>query len=324
MTDIQGAARAASNNHVKIDTQKVEQDASWLGARLSEKSTYGGLTVIVALLLPFLAKFVPSLADANAATIVNYISMMGMGLGGLICVLCKEKNSPDAKAGGAPFDSAKAVIAFFPIAAAGVVMFGAHPAHAAARHPKIVAKNVAKIVARVPMPKADPRLAGLYDTTKAPPSNSGGSTQLSATQVQQNPLLLLNNFVTTDLQAALADANAQTPPDTVAANCYSALLALKTNPAFALPSSQVAGAFTAIQKGRDLKAQLANLASPTGPLANLNAACAAWVNDNITTLIAVGGAVGLVANPVGATTAATGAVAAFNAQILGFLAALPK
>ncbi len=195
-----------------------------------------------------------------------------------------------------------------------VVMQLFAPPHAAAA----VRHRHHAVASTVPVPAADPR--PLYDATQPP-----AGKQLTSQQVEQNPLILLQNIATSDLTAALADAQAQTPPDAVAAQCYQALLNLKNNPAFALPSGQVVGAFTAIQKGRDLKTQLANLASPTGPLANLNAACAAWTQDNVATLIAIGGAVGLIANPAGASAAAAGAFAAFNAQILAFLAVLaPK
>lgn len=178
--------------------------------------------------------------------------------------------------------------------------------------------------ATVPLPAAKPA------TTTAP------AAKLTVTQIQQNPFVLLENIATADLQAALADANAQTCPatspsgtatpcpDTVGVNCYTALLALKSNPAFALPSGSIPGVFTAIQKGRDLKTQLANLVSPQGPLANLNAQCAAWTQDNIATLIAIGGAVGLVANPVGLTATVGGAAAGLPAAMAAFLAAIPK
>ena len=163
-------------------------------------------------------------------------------------------------------------------------------------------------------------------TPSAPAATSAPSApaKLTAAQIQQNPFVLLENLANADLTAALADANAQVPPDTVGANCYSALISLKSNPAFALPTGGVPGVFTAIQKGRDLKVQLANIVSPNGPLANLNAACAAWTQDNIATLIAIGGAVGLVANPVGLTATVGGAAAGLPAAMAAFLAAIPK
>ena len=49
-------------------------------------------------------------------------------------------------------------------------------------------------------------------------------TKVTLQAAQQNPLLALQTFTVTDLQNALADAQAQTPPDVVAAQCYTALI----------------------------------------------------------------------------------------------------
>lgn len=110
------------------------------------------------------------------------------------------------------------------------------------------------------------------------------------TSASTDPLASLKAFTVTDLQSALADAQAQTPPDQVAANCYQALIPLvqsqSTNP---LPSA--AGAFSAFQKGRDV-GTIAQAGIPAG----LNIACAPLVIDTQQTLaklgiIAAGGAV---------------------------------
>ena len=100
-------------------------------------------------------------------------------------------------------------------------------------------------------------------TTPAPASvaaapASGG--QLTAAQVQTNPLLLLQKFSLADLQAALLDAQAQTPPDATSIPCYQALITLVGSPINSpLPTSP--GLFLALQKARDVKAYLANLQS---------------------------------------------------------------
>jgi hypothetical protein len=164
---------------------------------------------------------------------------------------------------------------------------------------------------------ADPAMADNLPKRAAPPT-APGKQSLTANDIQQNPLVLLDQLAITDLQNALADANAQTPPDTAAANCYTALLALKASPAFSAPPAG-SGVFYGIQKGRDLEAQIATLASPNGPLAQLNNACAAWTQSNLQTLIAIGGAVGLVANPAGAAAS----VASVPAAIAAFIAAHP-
>lgn len=142
--------------------------------------------------------------------------------------------------------------------------------------------------------------------------------RLTAQQAVQNPLELLKRFTTDDLKAAIADAKGQNPPDKIAETCYEALLALVTSDV-ANPLPQQAGIFSALQKARDAKGMLAQLQSPTGPLASLNAACAPLVLDVQNTLIGLGVAVGLVANPAGGVVALAGLPAA----VASFLA-LPK
>ena len=71
----------------------VKQEMSWLASRMEEKSTYAGLTVVVSLLLPVVAKYVPVLASADATSIVNNISMIGIGLGGLLAIAFPERKA---------------------------------------------------------------------------------------------------------------------------------------------------------------------------------------------------------------------------------------
>lgn len=137
-------------------------------------------------------------------------------------------------------------------------------------------------------------------------------------QVQTNPLLLIQQFSVTDLNAAIADAQAQTPPDAVAAGCYQAILTVVNSPA-SNPLPAGVGVFQAIQKARDAKALLANLQSPTGPLATINNACAPIILDAQNTLVMLGVTAGLVDNPAGATATLAG----LPAVIAAFLA-LPK
>jgi hypothetical protein len=134
--------------------------------------------------------------------------------------------------------------------------------------------------------------------------------------VQTNPLLLLQKFSAADLQAALADAQAQTPPDATSIPCYTALLALVNSPINnPLPTSP--GLFLALQKARDVKAFLANLQSPNGQLSNLNIACGPLVVDVNATLLALGVATGVV---VGTGGIVLPALPAFG----GLLTLLPK
>jgi len=145
------------------------------------------------------------------------------------------------------------------------------------------------------------------------------AAKVTTAQATANPLLLLQTFTETDLNAALADAQAQTPPDAPAVTCYTAVLAIvKTNVANPLPTT--AGAFSALQKARDAKAMIGSLQAPNGPLAVLNNACAPLVMDAQNTLIALGVAVGLIANPI---TSVPVAAAGLPAAIATFLA-LPK
>lgn len=147
-----------------------------------------------------------------------------------------------------------------------------------------------------------------------------GKKQLTTTEVQENPLLLLETFTESDLTQAIADANAQNPPDVAASTCYNALL--KTIKTLSVPTAtegQV-GAFTALQKARDAKAFALNLLSPTGPMAELNTACAPLVIDAQNTLLMLGVTAGAIANPVGGAAAVVGLPAA----VAAFLAVLPK
>lgn len=152
--------------------------------------------------------------------------------------------------------------------------------------------------------------------TKAAAPASG---KLTITQAQQNPLAVIQQFTAADLNNALTDANAQNPPDTVAAACYTALLTVVNSPINnPLPSSP--GAFLLFQKGRDLQALLANLQSPTGPLASVNTACAPLILSAQNTLIQLG-----IINGGIAAVAATGGAALTAFPLLSqLLAALPK
>jgi hypothetical protein len=212
---------------------------------------------------------------------VKDISEIGMGLGGLIAIFLPEvKKAVNGATAAASTDRGQAVaIAALCVTAACTFVVPALAANkAAAPQPKVAA-----------------------------------SSKPTVAQAQQNPLVVLQRFTVADLQAALADAQAQTPPDTVAVNCYTALIPfVQSQVQNPLPSG--AGAFQALQKARDAKAYLANIQSPTGPLAGLNTACAPLVLDVQNTLVTLGVSVGVIANPVGAAATLSGlpaAVAAF-------------
>lgn len=137
--------------------------------------------------------------------------------------------------------------------------------------------KMAAIQAPVPVPRAKPAI----------------SPKITQTAAQQNPAAVLQQFTLSDLQNALADAQAQVPPDMIAANCYQQLITVVQSPAVNPLPSQL-GAFSAFQKARDLKNMVVALQTPNGPLAQLNMACAPLVVDVQTTLInlgVIGGAV---------------------------------
>lgn len=113
---------------------------------------------------------------------------------------------------------------------------------------------------------------------------AGSVSQAAATN---NPLLALQTFTVNDIQAALDDANAQTPPDQAAINCYTALIPIVQS-GVANPLPKGLGGFQLLQKLRDAKAAAANIQSPSGPLAQLNIACAPLVLDVQNTLIQLG------------------------------------
>lgn len=115
-------------------------------------------------------------------------------------------------------------------------------------------------------------------------SPAGKVTQAAAVN---NPLAALQTFTVDDLQAALTDAQAQVPPDQAAINCYTALIPI-VQTGVANPLPQGLGGFQLLQKLRDAKAAAANIQSPSGPLAQLNIACAPLVLDVQNTLIQLG------------------------------------
>lgn len=151
-----------------------------------------------------------------------------------------------------------------------------------------------KVQHKVPMPRPQPSASALaaFASTQAP------AKQLTAAQVQANPIALGQQFTVADLQAAIDDANAQVPPDTIATACYAAIMPIVQagvpNP---LPAGP--GVFQAAQKVRDAQHFVANLQSPTGPLANLVSSCAQWTLDGVNLWVMIGAKVGLVASTAG-------------------------
>lgn len=122
--------------------------------------------------------------------------------------------------------------------------------------------------------------AGHLSVSPAPTGTITASVAPAASQAPVDPLSQLASFTISDLQAASADAKAQTPPDETAYRCYDFLAGviptLKPN-----VGNIKLGAFIAFQKARDL----ANgTTSNSGFLKSLNLACAPLVIDSQTVI----------------------------------------
>ncbi len=148
---------------------------------------------------------------------------------------------------------------------------------------------------------------------QAPTGTQIASAAPAAPQGPSDPIGQLAAFTVSDLQAASADAKAQTPPDTTASQCYDFLAGVIPTLQPPTPGNIKLGAFIAFQKARDL----ANgTTSNSGFLKQLNIACAPLVFDANLTLARLG--------LVSAGTAATGGALAPFAGALGPIgAALP-
>lgn len=84
MTDGQGAAKAAPN----FTQAQAEREISWLGARLREPSTYAGLGTLASA-----AAFFHLIPAGSGIDLVKYVTMVGMGIGGVIAIALPEKGS---------------------------------------------------------------------------------------------------------------------------------------------------------------------------------------------------------------------------------------
>ncbi len=174
---------------------------------------------------------------------------------------------------------AKVALAFFALLLASLLMMA--PASAQQQRKPLSLVHVAAA------PKAKPPVAAAQAPAPAiaVPAPARGSKQLTVAQAQQNPIAVIQQFALVDLQNALADAT--TNNDTQGMACWTAMIALVQNPAInLLPNAP--GGFLLFQKARDLQAMLANLQSPTGPLAPVSTACAPLIISAENTLIQLG------------------------------------
>ncbi len=146
----------------------------------------------------------------------------------------------------------------------------------------LLASPVVAAPKAVPIPPARPAPQVLWDPLHL---FTPGATP------QSDPIKALQAFTVEDLQAALADASAQTPPDTTAATCYAALIpVVQTNVKNPLPAG--VGGFQAFQKARDLIANANEVkANLTGGA--LNTACAPLVLSAQNTILMLATKVGV-------------------------------
>lgn len=106
-----------------------------------------------------------------------------------------------------------------------------------------------------------------------------------------NPLATLQTFTVTDLQAALADAQAHN--DTVAATCYAALIPAVQSVPSLLPTATPKGGFSAFQAARDAVSGV-QTTLPNGIRA-LNVPCAPLLVDATQTIVGIAAKVGITA-----------------------------
>lgn len=205
-------------------------------------------------------------------------------------------------------------------AASTPVFISEHDAWLASQKPQPQKPQRRIMVAQTAAPAASPPIIFSKVKTAAPATPAAApAAKITTAQAQQNPLLVLQQFSAADLQNALNDANAQTPPDTVSAACWSALLTLVNNP-INNPLPTAPGAFLLFQKARDLQGLLANLQSPSGPLAPVNTACAPLILSAQNTLIQLG----IIGGGVTAVGASGGLALPAMPLLASLLAILPK
>jgi len=189
MADDVKKAAAAGTVAAPINRADVEQKVSYIGARLREKSTYAGLSIALGFALPYLSHYVPGLSGDSAASIVDAISSIGIGVGTLIAIFLPEKGSPVGK-----INSLSMGIVLF------AIMLGA---------PNFVSSARAQTAAAVTAPTPPAALVQLQ---------AGLNTAINAV----NSALIL--FLQPDLQAAQKDATSFNIPG--AAACWGDLLKL--------------------------------------------------------------------------------------------------
>jgi hypothetical protein len=142
-----------------------------------------------------------------------------------------------------------------------------------------------------PLPPPAPRPAVTADSKLSVMEAIKSGHKVTKAQATNDPIGVLQGIIASavlaDVQAALADANAQTPPDTIGSACWGAIATfVNSNPSLN-PLPNGLGAAQLIQKARDLAAITAQLNSPTGPLAPLKIGCGPLIIDTPTELAGI-------------------------------------
>ena len=140
------------------------------------------------------------------------------------------------------------------------------------------------------------------------------SVKPAAAPVITSPIQAIQAFTVSDLQNALADAQANS--DVIAAACYTALIPVVQQQANVTAPTGKIGAISVFQKSRDL-ARLAQRGVPD----SINMACSPLVLDAQTTVLRLGALAGLAVPAIGPLKlGVTGAIMGATAAT----AALPK
>jgi hypothetical protein len=292
MNDTQGPAKAVPN----IDAQKIVEEASWLGARLREPSTYAGLGVLLTLVFHV----------SNAGALALNIETIGVGLGSIIlaviAIVVPERASA-APRPAMPNISSAAMWALCVIGASLIAL----PALAAP----------AKLKLPIPLPALKPALAAPA-APAAPAADYLGNFMNQLEQIKAETVAA----VIADIQAADADAGTMVTPaipanpgspaiaatatspavpavpatpavpaavrDPIAHACYPALVKfLQSTPTFAPATGKLVG-FQLFQRKRDFVAQL-----KAGIPTYLQLGCAPLLGDEANTFIQAMGMVGV-------------------------------
>ena len=287
MTDSQGAAKAAP----AIDQQKVEAEISWLGARLREPSTYAGLSSLAAVAALF--HLIP---DGSGANLVKYITMIGMGVGGLIAILLPEAGGAKPKLPGPNISSVAVIALAVALGSAAAIL----PAYAQPKLPFPLPKPKPAVAAPVLARSNDP-LTQFMDQLEKVKAENIAAVVADIQAADQDAATV----VVPAIPAQPGDPKA-TPPvpandavpaqvrDPIAHACYPALIKfLESTPTFQPATGKLVG-FQLFQRKRDFIAQL-----KAGLPTYLKLGCAPLLGDEVNTLIQSLAMIGVKIAPAG-------------------------